>query len=133
MLLTKLLRSTTLMEWTSSAFYPPLIRKLLKPYAEFLHFDLVLSWEYPNDQGIGCNVISPDDTANFLAFLKQLRSTLKKDALITAATSIKPFMDSTGNPVCHIALKLTLTINTKVLCTSLVPERGRICPVPLLD
>jgi len=57
-----------------------------------------IDWEYPNDQGIGCNVISTADTANYLEFLKQLRSTLKKDALITAATAIKPFMDSSGNP-----------------------------------
>ena len=57
------------------------------------------SWEYPNKQGIGCNVISPDDTPNFLAFLQELRSQPGgKDITVTAATSIVPFAGADGSP-----------------------------------
>ncbi|KZT41563.1 glycoside hydrolase [Sistotremastrum suecicum HHB10207 ss-3] len=56
-------------------------------------------WEYPGLQGIGCNVVNPDDTANFLTFLKQLRATPKGANLtLSAAVSVKPFADATGSP-----------------------------------
>ncbi|KAL0579745.1 hypothetical protein V5O48_002239 [Marasmius crinis-equi] len=56
-------------------------------------------WEYPNSAGIGCNAISPNDTANFLSFLKELRSTkIGSKLLLTAATAISPFMDAEGSP-----------------------------------
>ena len=54
------------------------------------------SWEYPFRQGIGCNSISPDDTANFLAFLQELKS--QGNFLVTAAVSLFPFNDETGSP-----------------------------------
>ncbi|OAX39728.1 glycoside hydrolase family 18 protein [Rhizopogon vinicolor AM-OR11-026] len=56
-------------------------------------------WEYPNHQGIGCNTISSDDTANFLSLLQVLRQDSKGDSItISAAVSISPFVDSNGNP-----------------------------------
>ena len=57
------------------------------------------SWEYPNKQGLGCNAISGQDTANFLAFLQELRSSPGgKDLTVTAATSIVPFASPDGTP-----------------------------------
>ncbi|KIJ18459.1 chitinase [Paxillus involutus ATCC 200175] len=54
-------------------------------------------WEYPNAPGIGCNLISADDTKNYLSFLQELR----KDPVgikltISAATSVLPFVDAAG-------------------------------------
>jgi len=77
------------------------INKIVKDY----DLDGVdIDWEYPNKQGIGCNTISSDDTANFLEFLKELRaSDLPKDAIVTAATSITPFVDASGSPSKSVA------------------------------
>ncbi|KAG9316848.1 glycoside hydrolase family 18 protein [Chiua virens] len=56
-------------------------------------------WEYPNEQGIGCNTISPNDTQNFLYFLQELRADPVGARLtLSAATSIVPFRDASGNP-----------------------------------
>ncbi|KAH9174721.1 glycoside hydrolase [Lactarius sanguifluus] len=47
------------------------VMKLVSTYnLDGVSFD----WEYPNKQGIGCNIISTDDSANFLSFLQTLRS-----------------------------------------------------------
>lgn len=54
-------------------------------------------WEYPDKQGIGCNIISSDDTANFLSFLQQLREQ-SSNLTISAAVSLTPFRDSSGSP-----------------------------------
>ncbi|KAG6861563.1 hypothetical protein C0995_014859 [Termitomyces sp. Mi166 len=65
---------------------------------------IFVSWEYPNNQGIGCNTISPQDTANFLSFLQQLRADpVGKRLILTAATGIAPFMDANGNPSSNVA------------------------------
>ncbi|KAG7090923.1 hypothetical protein E1B28_009997 [Marasmius oreades] len=56
-------------------------------------------WEYPNKEGVGCNAKSPNDTSNFLAFLKELRTTdVGQKLILTAATAITPFADANGNP-----------------------------------
>ncbi|KAG1739806.1 glycoside hydrolase family 18 protein [Suillus occidentalis] len=52
-------------------------------------------WEYPNKQGIGCNVVSSEDTANFLSFLQELREDCS-NLTISAAVSVTPFLDSNG-------------------------------------
>lgn len=44
-------------------------------------------WEYPNSAGIGCNRVRPEDTANFLEFLKVLRIELGPKMIIGAAVS----------------------------------------------
>jgi chitinase len=61
------------------------------------------SWEYPNHQGIGCNTISVNDTANFLAFLQELRVNLAKKLTLSAAVSVVPFNDATGNPSADVS------------------------------
>ena len=58
------------------------------------------SWEYPNKQGVGCNKVSPDDSANFLSFLQELREQPAGQGLIlSAAVTITPFVGAGGNPM----------------------------------
>lgn len=58
------------------------------------------SWEYPNKQGIGCNIISPQDSANFLQFLRQLRQDpIGRNLYLSAAVGITPFMGPDGTPM----------------------------------
>lgn len=58
------------------------------------------SWEYPNNQGIGCNVVSTSDTANFLTLLQELRASpsLPKNATLSAAVGLTPFMGADSTP-----------------------------------
>ena len=57
------------------------------------------SWEYPNKQGIGCNVIDANDTQNFLDFLQELRQDpVGAKLTLSAGTAITPFVDASGNP-----------------------------------
>ena len=57
------------------------------------------SWEYPNKQGIGCNVINANDTQNYLSFLQELRANpVGSQLTLSAAASIAPFLDASGNP-----------------------------------
>ncbi|KAF4448084.1 hypothetical protein F53441_8476 [Fusarium austroafricanum] len=54
-------------------------------------------WEYPNRQGLGCNVVNKDDTTNFLKFLKELRATPKgKKLYLTADGSLFPWNNNKG-------------------------------------
>jgi len=56
-------------------------------------------WEYPNMQGMGCNEINANDTANFLLFLQELRAAPGGAALeVTAAVYVDPFNDAAGAP-----------------------------------
>ncbi|KAJ7936259.1 glycoside hydrolase superfamily, partial [Mycena leptocephala] len=49
---------------------------------------------------IGCNLFSPEDSANFLAFLQMLRNTESGEGLLlTAAVGIQPFLDSSQPPI----------------------------------
>ncbi|KAH0587892.1 Chitinase A1 [Termitomyces sp. J132] len=100
--------------WTGSRYYSSNVANssqrtaFVKTIVEFskkyqldgIDFD----WEYPNNQGIGCNSISPDDTANFLSFLQELRADpVGKELILTAATGIAPFMDASGSPSSNVA------------------------------
>ncbi|KAF5963921.1 hypothetical protein FCOIX_13637, partial [Fusarium coicis] len=61
----------------------------------FEGFDV--DWEYPNRQGLGCNVINKDDTANLLEFFKEIRKDPKgKNYYITAAGSVFPWNGKDG-------------------------------------
>lgn len=46
---------------------------------------------------MGCNIVSPNDTANFLEFITELRQ-LAPNLTLSAAVGILPFVDATGNP-----------------------------------
>ncbi|KAF9452782.1 glycoside hydrolase family 18 protein [Macrolepiota fuliginosa MF-IS2] len=95
--------------WTGSRYFSPsvgstqnrtafvtAVTDLVQQYSlDGIEFD----WEYPGLQGIGCNVVNPDDTSNFLTFLKELRSTSTGQGLVlSAAVYTKPFADTTGQP-----------------------------------
>jgi chitinase len=62
------------------------------------------SWEYPGTQGIGCNVVSANDSANFLSFLQTLREQDGAHNLIlSAAVTITPFIGSDGKPLSDVS------------------------------
>ncbi|KIY73978.1 glycoside hydrolase family 18 protein [Cylindrobasidium torrendii FP15055 ss-10] len=65
---------------------------------------LDFDWEYPGNQGLGCNTISPNDTSNYLLFLQELRQhPVGCELLITAAVSISPFFDESGEPGTNVS------------------------------
>ncbi|GAA5999133.1 hypothetical protein JCM5350_005888 [Sporobolomyces pararoseus] len=84
--------------WSGSLYFSKLVETdaKRKAFAKDLNDFMVkygfvgidLDWEYPNGAGIGCNAISPDDSANFVSFLKYLRTLVGKDNLLTAAVSV---------------------------------------------
>ncbi|KAI9458903.1 chitinase [Lactarius psammicola] len=86
---------------TNRTAFAEAVMKLVSTYKlDGIEFD----WEYPNRQGIGCNLISADDSANFLSFLQTLRNQDgAKDLIISAAVSIKPFVGSDGNPMTDVS------------------------------
>ncbi|KAI0287685.1 glycoside hydrolase superfamily [Russula brevipes] len=60
-------------------------------------------WESPAKQGIGCNIMSSGDSADFLAFLQTLRAMKgAENLLLSAAVGIKPFIGSDGNPLSDV-------------------------------
>jgi len=60
-------------------------------------------WEYPGIQGIGCNVVNSNDTANFLSFLQELRQILGSGIILSVAADIKPFPGPSGTPFAEIS------------------------------
>ncbi|KDR72562.1 hypothetical protein GALMADRAFT_73528 [Galerina marginata CBS 339.88] len=61
-------------------------------------------WEYPSRQGIGCNAISDDDSANFLSFLQELRQDPDGAQLtLTAAVGLTPFAGPGGTPMSDVS------------------------------
>ena len=48
---------------------------------------------------MGCNILNPQDSDNFLSFLQLLRADpTMKNLMITAAASLEPFMGADGQP-----------------------------------
>ncbi|KAI9571659.1 glycoside hydrolase family 18 protein [Boletus coccyginus] len=90
--------------WFSSNIATPENRtafvKTVADFAEQYHLDGVgFDWEYPNQQGIGCNTINANDTQNFLYFLQELRANpVGAKLTLSAATAITPFQDASGHP-----------------------------------
>jgi len=83
-----------------TAFAKALMRTVSQYRLEGIDFD----WEYPGRQALGCNVVSKDDSANFLSFLQILRSQQGADKLIiSAAVSITPFLGSNGQPMSDVS------------------------------
>ncbi|KAH9429166.1 hypothetical protein MCOR02_010574 [Pyricularia oryzae] len=84
-----------------TAFVKTCLDLVQKYNLDGLDFD----WEYPNKQGLGCNAISPNDTANFISFLTELRKAQPKPLLLTAAVSLYPYNDAAGQQSANGALK----------------------------
>ncbi|KAF8801135.1 endochitinase [Phlegmacium glaucopus] len=92
--------STAVSPQNRSTFVKTVVNLVNKYNLDGIDFD----WEYPNHQGIGCNTISPDDSANFLAFLQDLR----KDPVgaritLSAAVGITPFAGPDGTPMTDVS------------------------------
>jgi GH18 family chitinase len=71
-------------------------------------FDTINDREYPGREGAPCNVVSPQDSANYLQLLKELRAALdlefpSKHKLITAAVRVQPFDNGNGSPMSNVA------------------------------
>jgi hypothetical protein len=66
-------------------------------------YSVFYSWEYPGKPGIGCNIVSPNDSANFLSFLQTLRANGAQNLTVSAAVSITPFIGSDGNPMSDVS------------------------------
>jgi chitinase len=64
---------------------------------------IFFSWEYPNKQGVGCNTISPNDSANLLSFLQALRAKAPSSLILSAAVGITPFNGPDGNPMTDVS------------------------------
>ncbi|KAJ7639188.1 chitinase [Roridomyces roridus] len=78
-----------------TAFVNTLVSFATQYNLDGLNFD----WEYPSASGIGCNTNSPNDTANFLSFLQELRQDpVGAKLILSAATAITPFIDADGKP-----------------------------------
>ncbi|KAJ7500623.1 chitinase [Mycena galericulata] len=60
-------------------------------------------WEYPGRQGIGCNVVSSSDSANFLLLLKQLSASSNGTFLLTAAVGLAPFVGTDGSALADVS------------------------------
>ncbi|KAI8986628.1 glycoside hydrolase [Trametes punicea] len=83
-----------------TAFVKTVLGLVSKYNLDGLDFD----WEYPNKQGIGCNIISPDDSQNFLSFLQALRADpAGKNLTLSAAVGITPFAGTDGNPMSDVS------------------------------
>ncbi|CAG8771046.1 8780_t:CDS:2, partial [Acaulospora morrowiae] len=55
-----------------------------------------IDWEYPGRKGMLCNAVSPNDTANFLALITELRTALGNDKLLTLAVRGETFDGPNG-------------------------------------
>ena len=88
---------------STSANRQKLANNILDLYNQFQLDGIDIDWEYPGQAGNDGNVISPNDSANYLLFLQTLRKTLPSAAKITAATMTVPFADSQGNPMREVS------------------------------
>src|SRR6266550_526527 len=61
------------------------------------------SWEFPGNQGIGCNIVSTNDSANFLSFLQTFRSISGPNLIISAAVPVNPFVGPDGKPLTDVS------------------------------
>ena len=57
---------------------------------------------YPGAGGADGNIVSPQDSANYLLMLQDLRAALPDGALITLATQVWPFTGSNGSPLSNV-------------------------------
>ncbi|KAF5317644.1 hypothetical protein D9758_018631 [Tetrapyrgos nigripes] len=95
--------------WTGSCFWSTavgspenrilFVRTVTDFVSQYQLDGLDFDWEYLNRQGLGCNVIDPNDTANFVTFLKELRQDPIGATLdLSAAVSITPYNDANKKP-----------------------------------
>ncbi|KAI9296613.1 glycoside hydrolase, partial [Neoconidiobolus thromboides FSU 785] len=91
--------------WTGSKYFSPMAADINKrkqfvantvAFVNKFNLDGIdIDWEYPGRNGAEGNIVSPQDTANFLLLLKELRTALG-NKLITAAVRAQPFDGPNG-------------------------------------
>ena len=95
--------------------------------------NFIRSWEYPNRQGVGCNTISPSDSANFLSFLQELRADPLGEKL-TISTHVqewraKVFLQK------HVVTRgddlICESVETRIFCVRDPVDRRRIHGIPV--
>jgi|ERR1700712_524332 len=94
--------------WDGSQYFSPAVKtntsrstfasNILSVYQSFSLDGIDIDWEYPGTEGEQGNIVSPEDTSNFLEFLKLLRKVLPVEAYITATSTDSTFLNSLGNP-----------------------------------
>ncbi|KAJ7154756.1 glycoside hydrolase family 18 protein [Mycena filopes] len=84
-----------------TAFIGAVLALVTKYNLDGIDFD----WEYPGSSaGLGCNVVNPADSANFLSMLQELRGTTDgKSLILTAAVGIAPFIGSDSQPMTDVS------------------------------
>lgn len=74
-----------------------------------------IDWEYPGTNGASGNIVSSSDTANFLAWLKVLRSVLGDDAHISSCATHHAFIGADGSPLADVSAFAELLDNVFVM------------------
>lgn len=75
-------------------------RAILHLVSEYDLDGIDFDWEYPGQQGAGDNIVSKDDSANFLTLLQELRAQPGGQNLtLSAAVGLTPFIGSDGSPM----------------------------------
>ncbi|KXN74017.1 carbohydrate-binding module family 19 protein [Conidiobolus coronatus NRRL 28638] len=92
--------------WTGSKYFSPMvasaanratfIKNTLDFVKEYGIDGVDFDWEYPGREGAPGNIISPQDSANYLIFLKELKAALPSNILITCAVRVQPFDGPNG-------------------------------------
>ncbi|KAJ7162112.1 glycoside hydrolase family 18 protein [Mycena filopes] len=96
--------SSNLASATNRTAFVKSVTNIIRKYdLDLIDFD----WEYPGVQGIGCNIVSPSDTDNFLLMLQELRqSPIAANITLTAATAVVPFPTTNSSTIPQFATVL---------------------------
>ncbi|GHJ85728.1 hypothetical protein NliqN6_2130 [Naganishia liquefaciens] len=99
--------------WTGSVYFSPavataenrqvLAQAILGMYNKFGLDGIDVDWEYPGVKGADNNIVSSQDSANFLVFLQLLRQTLPPTAILSTATQVWPFVGSNQAPLSDVS------------------------------
>jgi chitinase len=99
--------------WTGSTYFSSVVatasgrtalaQSMQKMIGDFALDGIDIDWEYPGTPGAPGNVVSGNDSANLVLFLKQLRGLIGDNKLITMATSTSPFAGTNGQPLADVS------------------------------
>ncbi len=78
-------------------------QNILQLYHDFDLDGIDIDWEYPGHSGETGNLVRANDSNNFLLFLRQLRTLLPSSAIISAAATQQPFVDTNGEIMRNVA------------------------------
>ncbi|GAA5899071.1 hypothetical protein JCM6882_004609 [Rhodosporidiobolus microsporus] len=105
--------SYTVGGWTGSRYFSTHVstaagrttfaRTLVAVMQQYGFDGIDIDWEYPGVQGEGSNIVSPDDTANFLLFVQTLRSIAGPDVRLAMAVSVGGMYGADGQRVTDLS------------------------------